>query len=98
MQPMTTDVARQVRRGPRLYTADAGDVIDVHPLDVDRLTAAGFELVEEESSSEPGQSLEDRTVEELRELARDVDLEGRSSMSKAELVSALSTQTEQQEA
>lgn len=32
---------------------------------------------------------EDRTVEELRERAAELDIEGRSSMSKAELIDAL---------
>lgn len=35
------------------------------------------------------ESYEDRTVEELRERARELDIEGRSSMSKDELIDAL---------
>ena len=36
-----------------------------------------------------GESYEDRTVEELRERAAELDIEGRSEMSKDELVDAL---------
>ena len=49
--------------------------------------------VEEEPASEEADTqedaLEDLTVEELRELAATHDIEGRSSMNKAELVKAL---------
>lgn len=37
----------------------------------------------------PQGSLEDRTVAELRNRARDLDIQGRSSMNKAELVRAI---------
>jgi len=36
-----------------------------------------------------GESYEDRTVEELRERAAELDIEGRSEMDKSELVDAL---------
>lgn len=36
-----------------------------------------------------GESYEDRTVEELRERAAELDIEGRSEMDKGELVDAL---------
>lgn len=35
------------------------------------------------------ENLEDRTVEELRERARELDIEGRSSMNKDELIAAI---------
>lgn len=37
----------------------------------------------------PGRSLEDRTVTELRNRARELDIEGRSGMSKAELIRSI---------
>lgn len=72
-----------------IYAAQVGDVIDAHPRDVERLTTLGFELVEEESSDE--RTLEEMSLTELRDVARDVELEGRSSMTRAELIEALST-------
>jgi nucleoid DNA-binding protein len=41
------------------------------------------------SSGSPGTKLDNRTLDELRKLAADRDVEGRSSMSKGELISAL---------
>lgn len=40
-------------------------------------------------SGNPNQSLEDRTVEELRNRAEELDIDGRSNMDKDELVSAI---------
>lgn len=37
----------------------------------------------------PNESLEDRTVDELRNRAAELDIEGRSSMKKDELISAI---------
>lgn len=37
----------------------------------------------------PNESLDDRTVDELRNLAADLDIEGRSKMKKDELVKAI---------
>ena len=37
----------------------------------------------------PRESLEERTVDELQNIARDLDIEGRSSMRKQELVEAI---------
>jgi plasmid stabilization system protein ParE len=42
-----------------------------------------------QGTGNPNRSLEDRTVKELRNLATERDIEGRSSMSKAELVRAI---------
>ncbi len=88
---MPTMIAREPRDlsiGGRRYQAAAGDTVDAAPQDVGRLETFGFELVAEESSGEPT-DLESRTIGELRELAADREIEGRSSMTKAELVSAL---------
>lgn len=95
MPTMTATVPRDVSIGGRRYQADAGDTVDAAPQDVGRLETFGFELVAEESSGEPT-DLEDLPIGELRKLATERDLEGRSSMTKAELVSALSTPTSQE--
>jgi hypothetical protein len=42
-----------------------------------------------QGTGNPNRSLEDRTVRELRNLAAERDIEGRSSMRKAELVRAI---------
>jgi hypothetical protein len=42
-----------------------------------------------QGTGKPGSPLEDRTVGELRNLASDLDIEGRSTMKKSELVSAI---------
>lgn len=72
----------------RIYRGEPGDVIDVHRQDVERLEPFGFELVDEESSGE--RNLEEMTVRELKRVARDAELEGYSSMTRAELLEALS--------
>jgi hypothetical protein len=40
-----------------------------------------------------GRTYEERSVEELRERARELEIEGRSAMSKDELIAALRKQT-----
>lgn len=42
-----------------------------------------------QGTGNPNESLEDRTVEELRNLAAEHDVEGRSSMQKEELIRAI---------
>lgn len=42
-----------------------------------------------QGTGNPNGSYEDRTVEELRNLASDLNIEGRSSMKKAELIAAI---------
>ena len=42
-----------------------------------------------QGTGNPNTSLEDRKVEELRNIASDLDIEGRSKMRKKELVSAI---------
>jgi hypothetical protein len=42
-----------------------------------------------QGTGKPGSRLEDRTVEELRNVASDMAIEGRSKMRKQELVSAI---------
>jgi plasmid stabilization system protein ParE len=42
-----------------------------------------------QGAGNPNKSLEDRTVEELRNLAADLKIDGRSKMRKKELVSAI---------
>ncbi len=95
MTTMTATVARDLSIGGRRYKAAAGETVDAAPQDAGRLETFGFELVAEESSGEPT-DLEDLPIGELPELAADRDLEGRSSMTKAELVSALESPTSQE--
>ncbi|WP_286169642.1 Rho termination factor N-terminal domain-containing protein [Halocella sp. SP3-1] len=47
--------------------------------------ALGYEIVEEKA----GTNLDDMTVKELRELAKDKDIEGYYDMKKDELITAL---------
>ncbi|MCA9738002.1 MAG: Rho termination factor N-terminal domain-containing protein [Gemmatimonadetes bacterium] len=42
-----------------------------------------------QGTGNPNSSLEDRTVDELRNRARELDIEGRSSMKKSELIAAI---------
>lgn len=42
-----------------------------------------------QGTGNPQSNLEDRTVEELRNLASEMDIEGRSKMKKADLVAAI---------
>jgi hypothetical protein len=42
-----------------------------------------------QGTGKPGTSLDDRSVDELRNIASKLDIEGRSKMKKAELVSAI---------
>jgi hypothetical protein len=42
-----------------------------------------------QGTGKPGTSLDDRSVDELRNMASKLDIEGRSKMKKAELVSAI---------
>jgi hypothetical protein len=42
-----------------------------------------------QGTGNPNRSYEDRSVEELRNLASDLNIEGRSSMKKAELIEAI---------
>lgn len=42
-----------------------------------------------QGTGNPNRSLDDRTVEELRNRARDLDIDGRSKMNKSELVGAI---------
>lgn len=42
-----------------------------------------------QGSGNPNSALEDRTVEQLRNRARELDLAGRSKMNKSELVEAI---------
>lgn len=86
MPEMTVTAERgDVRRGPRHYAGAKGDRVDVAERDVDALAARGFSI---------RKALSDLTVEELRDRARDRDIEGRSTMSKSELVSALTDHQE----
>jgi hypothetical protein len=45
-----------------------------------------------QGTGNPNTSLEDRTVDELRNRAKELDISGRSSMTKAELVRAIRNQ------
>ena len=42
-----------------------------------------------QGTGKPGKALDDRTKDELYNIAQDLDIEGRSKMSKRELVSAI---------
>lgn len=94
MPTMIASTPRTIRIAGRHYAAGAGETIEAAPQDVDRLRPFGFDLVAEESSGDVAEESADRPLEELgvvelREIATDRTVEGRSSMSKAELVSAL---------
>ena len=59
-----------------------------HVVDVQRLKKAGYQEIETASlsSSEQGEELDDLTVIQLKDLAREQDLEGFSTLNKADLI------------
>ncbi len=73
------------RRGAAYVTG--ADVKGVRVSDAETTETVRPQPVEEENA--PEDSLEELSVDDLRRLASEADIEGRSSMSKAELVEAL---------
>ena len=89
--PMRNDNEHAVRlgRGAKLYVAAPGETIDVYRIDVRALTDRGFTVVRDRPAPSPTEGLEDLDREALYVLAQDRNLRGRSSMSRDELVAAL---------
>lgn len=85
---MQATVRRTVRIGASIYDVEAGDVVDVDPRHVDRLSAFGFRPVDGSEESDP-QDLEEAPMSALRELATRAEIEGRSRMNREELLEAL---------
>lgn len=85
MQPMRNDTGQplRLRRAAGTYRADDGETIDVHPNDVPTLRAIGFVVVE------PDPDLDEASYTELRELANDRQIPGRSKMNRDELLVAI---------
>lgn len=83
-----TDHKVKIRRGSWLYDAEAGEVVNARPRDVDVLAAVGFEPIDDDVD------LESQTKAQLVELASARGVEVTSSMSKADLVSALTSSEE----
>jgi hypothetical protein len=96
MRRMSATQARDVRIGGRRYRAAAGEEVDVLPRDVERLRPFGFEPVDEDV--EESTDLEDANLGELRELAKEAEIEGRSKMTREELLEALRDANTGQEA
>lgn len=87
-----TDARRRVARGPVVYDAEPGEVIDAYPMDVGRLSARGFARTDRQESAPPAgdteestDPLEGLTMDEIRELLPD-DVEVPSKITRAELV------------
>lgn len=78
--------ARTVQRGGTIYRLQPGTDVDVAPADLGTLEAAGAHLP---AAPPAPPDLDSMTVEELRHLARERDLPGRSSMTRDELLEAL---------
>lgn len=86
-----TAVRRVVGRAAKRYDVQPGEVTEVFPQDVQALVHLGFVPVDDadpEPDTEPDQ-LDELTVAELRDLASERDLQGRSNMTKSELIAAL---------
>lgn len=92
MIEMTATVARDVTIAGRRYTAGEGDTVVADRRDVGRLRAFGFAYAGE---PDPTYALDGLTVAELREVAADRQIVGRSRMTREELVEALSTRAEE---
>lgn len=92
MQPMRAEVARDVNVAGTRYQADPDEIVEVAPGHVAILAGYGFVPADEESTD-----LEDRNLGELRELAAQANIRGRTKMHREELLEAL-RETEPQEA
>lgn len=100
MVPMRNDTEEHKRlgRGAKIYEADPGEIIEVYRIDVAPLQARGFVIVREELEADAGDGaeettsedpLDELTLDELSEIARERDLPGRSKLNRGELIAAL---------
>lgn len=88
---------RTVRHGPRVLKLAPGE-LEVHPSDVALLVELGAVPLDDDGPGDtPAGTLEDLTVDELRDRAAAAEIPGRSSMTKAELVDALTAAGNPQE-
>jgi hypothetical protein len=73
---------QRLRRAAGTYHAADGETIDVHPNDVPTLKAIGFVVDDVDQ-------LDGASLTALREVARDRDIPGRSTMTRDELLVAI---------
>ena len=83
----TSDTRRDVRRATKRYIADPGETVQAWAVDRDVLTFHGFAVVPDDGDDPDG--LDDLTFAELRDIATDRDLTGRSTLNRGELIAAL---------
>lgn len=91
MIELVATTARTVTVNGRRYTADAGATILADPRDLDRLAGFGLEPA-------PPPAADEATLGDLRERAKAAGIRGRTTMDREELLEALRTAPDGQEA
>lgn len=90
-----TDTRRRVARGPIVYDAAPGEVVEAYPMDVGRLSTRGFVRLDAFESEDPTPpTLDDLTMDELRaRLPEDVEVPAK--IRKHELVELVRAQAQE---